>query len=49
MLTRTELEVIWQALDGYREDCIPEGEEDYDKEWDDICHVMSKITEALEI
>ena len=42
------LETVWEALHGYREDCIPEGKvESYDKQWDDICTAMAWITEAL--
>jgi len=39
------LELLWHALECYREDCIS-GEE-YDEEWDDICLVMAWITEEL--
>jgi len=41
------LETVWDALGGYREDCIPEGEEMYDEEWDDICTAMAFIREEL--
>jgi hypothetical protein len=44
------LETIWKALEGYRENCIPEGlEPHYDEEWSDICTAMAWITEDLEI
>jgi hypothetical protein len=26
------METIWLALEGYRENCIPEGDPDYDEE-----------------
>jgi len=42
-----ELDVIWNALFCYRDECIPEGEPEYDDEWGDICHIMAKITENL--
>ncbi|MBC18491.1 MAG: hypothetical protein CL942_15750 [Desulfovibrio sp.] len=42
-----ELEVIWNALHGFREDCIPEGEEMYDDQWSEITTSMARITEAL--
>jgi hypothetical protein len=42
------LEVIWEALEGYRENCISEGEPSNDKQWDDICTAMSWLTEDLE-
>ena len=49
MITRDELEVIWDALFCYRENSIPEGEPQYDAKWDDICTTMHKIEEELEI
>ena len=43
------LETIWKALEGYRENCIPEGlEPHYDEEWSDICTAMAWVTEDLE-
>ncbi len=44
---KNKLSIIWDALHGFREDCIPEGEEMYDVHWDDICEAMAKITEGL--
>lgn len=44
----TWLETIWSALEGYREDCIPEGEESYDDEWSELTTAMAWIKEALE-
>ena len=41
------LEIVWDALTAYREDLIPEGDQMYDKEWDDICTAMAWITEDL--
>lgn len=41
------LETVWDALHAYREDLIPEGDEAYDSQWDDICTAMAWITEAL--
>ena len=41
------LDCLWHALHGYREDCIPEGEQAYDDEWSDICTAMAWIREAL--
>ena len=45
---KTILETIWQALEGYRENCIPEGEAQYDEQWNEICTAMAWITEDLE-
>ena len=42
------LEVVWEALHGYRQSCIPEGVEEYDDEWSDICTAMAWIEEDLE-
>lgn len=41
------IKTIWLALEGYRENCIPEGDETYDEEWNDICTAMAVITEDL--
>jgi len=44
----SQLEAIWRALEGYRENCIPEGQEpQYDEEWSDICSAMAWIEEDL--
>tara|TARA_Y100001954_G_scaffold208565_1_gene233012 strand:+ start:327 stop:509 length:183 start_codon:yes stop_codon:yes gene_type:complete len=40
---------IWNALWAYREDMIPEGEEMYDDEWNDITEAMSFIHEELDV
>ena len=41
-------DTIWNALEGYRETCIPEGlEPHYDEEWSDICTAMAWIQEDL--
>jgi len=42
------LETIWQGLEGYRENCIPEGDKQYDEEWGEICTAMAWIQEDLE-
>ena len=42
-----QLEVIWEALQCYREDCIS-GQE-HDSQWDDICTVMSWIEEDMRV
>ena len=43
-----ELETVWDALHAYREDLIPEGQDEmYDELWGDICTSMSRITESL--
>lgn len=41
-----EFKTVWDALHGFREDCIPEGDPMYDEQWDDICHAMAVITDA---
>ena len=50
-MTRNDLDsiidTIWQALEGYRENCIPEGQTEYDNEWSDICTAMAWIQEDL--
>ena len=49
MIDRNELELIWDALCDMRENCIPEGDAQYDAKWGDICTIMHKIEEELEI
>jgi hypothetical protein len=44
-----DLNIIWNALHSYREDCIPEGEPTYDREWDEICTQMAWIHETFGI
>lgn len=41
------LETVWEALNGFREDCIPESEKSNDAQWDEITTAMSWINEAL--
>jgi len=47
--TKKHLDIIWQALWNYREDCIPEGELSNDEEWSDITTAMAWIMEDLGI
>ena len=42
------LETVWDALHAYREDLIPEGDEQYDEIWSDVCTAMAWITETVE-
>jgi hypothetical protein len=42
-----QLEIIWEALHFYREDCISEGDEMHDEIWEDICLAMAVIREDL--
>lgn len=41
------LATIWDALAGYREDCIPEGDESYDAQWNNITTAMAWIAEEI--
>jgi len=41
------LDCVWTALLGFREDCIPEGDENYDKQWSEITTAMAFIEEEL--
>lgn len=43
------LVTVWDALEEYRDDCIPEGHDLYDEKWNDICTAMAWIAEELEI
>lgn len=46
--SKSHLEVIWDALAAFREDCIPEGDAAHDAQWNDICTAMAWIVEDLE-
>lgn len=41
------LKVIWAALDNYRENNIPQGDESYDETWDELCTAMAWVREEL--
>lgn len=41
--SRENLATIWEALEGYRENCISED----DETWSDICLAMAQIREDL--
>lgn len=43
-----QLDIIWDALEAYRADLIPEGDEQFDEIWDDICTAMAIIEEDLQ-
>jgi hypothetical protein len=49
--TKAQLEVIWEALEAYRSDLIPEGDSHYDEivgnDWNEICTAMAWIQEDL--
>jgi len=45
--SREHLEIIWDALEAYREDLIPEGDPQYDEIWSDVCTAMAWIQEDL--
>jgi hypothetical protein len=44
---KQQLEIIWDALEAYRSDLIPEGDEQFDAIWDDVCTAMAVIEEDL--
>jgi hypothetical protein len=45
----TWLDQVWCALWAYREDCIPETEQEHDEEWDALCTAMAWIKEELNV
>ncbi len=45
--TSQALEVVWEALAAVRENLLPEGDESYDAQWEEICTSMAWIEEAL--
>jgi hypothetical protein len=44
---REQIDIIWDALHAYRENCIPESDPSYNEEWEDICLAMAVIQEDL--
>lgn len=45
-----ELATIWEALEGFREDCISEDSNGpNDTQWENICHSMAVIREELNL
>ena len=44
---RQHLDTVWEGLQALRDDLIPEGDEVYDEQWNDICHSMAVISETL--
>jgi hypothetical protein len=45
--TQKNLDIVWAALEAYRADLIPEGDEMYDKIWNEVCTAMHYIAEDL--
>ena len=41
------VDIIWKALEEYREKVIPKDIEKNDKEWKEICYAMTRIAEDL--
>ena len=45
--TRSQLDLIWDALHFYRAYGIPEGDKANDDQWSDLCSAMAYISEDL--
>jgi hypothetical protein len=45
--TLENLDIVWAALEAYRAYLIPEGDEMYDKIWNEVCTAMHHIAEDL--
>ena len=43
------LSSVWEVLHMAREDCISEGIESNDEQWNEVTYAMAKIHEALNI
>lgn len=43
------LDKVWKALQCYREDSIPEGDEMYDNEWAELAYAIAKIAQELKL
>ena len=46
---KQQIDIIWDALEAYRSDLIPEGDEQFDEIWGDICTAMAVIGEDLRV
>ena len=46
---KQQISIIWDALEAYRSDLIPEGDEQFDEIWSDICTAMAVIEEDLKV
>ncbi len=46
---KQQLDIIWDALEAYRSDLIPEGDPQFDEIWSDICTAMAVIEEDLKV
>jgi len=46
---KQQIDIIWDALEAYRSDLIPEGDEQFDAIWDEVCTAMSVIEENLKV
>jgi hypothetical protein len=46
---KQQIDIIWDALEAYRSDLIPEGDEQFDEIWGDICTAMAVIEEDLRV
>jgi hypothetical protein len=46
---KEQLNIVWDALEAYRENLISEGDEQHDAIWDDICTAMAFIQENLKV
>lgn len=44
-----QINIIWEALHSYRENCIPESDPSYNEEWENICLAMAVIQEDLNL
>ena len=47
--TKQQISIIWDALEAYRSDLIPEGDEQFDEIWDEVCTAMAVIEENLKV
>ena len=46
---KQQLDIVWDALQAYREDLIQEGDEQHDAIWDEVCTAMAVIEENLKV
>ena len=44
---KEQISIVWDALEAYRADLIPEGDEQFDAIWNDVCTAMAVIEEEL--
>jgi hypothetical protein len=49
MTNEQSLQIVWDALQTFRTESIPEGDDYHDAMWSDICEAMAHLHETLDV